>query len=179
MAEKQNGRASSNKNLLSSNRAFSQLLYDLTYIRALSDAVRRELAAELDLTAPQFNVLLVIAERTAREGISVTDIADYLHVTGPFVTHECNKLELMKMVVKTSNPDDGRSILLKLSAEGENKLRGISDKMQSCADWFLDGVTREELRKLKMTLGKLIRGGQEAMVEITRPRKAQRFWRNG
>src|ERR1700738_1882881 len=179
MAENRNGRASTKKNSLSSDRTFSQLIHDLTYIRELSGAVRRQLASELDLTAPQFNVLLVIAEHAGAGGISVTDIADYLHVTGPFVTHECNKLELKKMVIKTPNPDDGRSVLLRPSAAGENKLRGISGKMQSCADRFLDGVTREELRKLTMPLGQLIRGGQEAMVETTRPRKALRFWRSG
>src|ERR1700738_4349923 len=170
MAENRNGRASTKKNSLSSDRTFSQLIYDLTYIRDLSDAVRRRLASELDLTAPQFNVLLVIAEHAGTGGISVTDIADCLHVTGPFVTHECNKLEIKKMVVKTPNPSDGRSILLTPSAEGGNKLRGISAKMKSSADRFLDGVTRKELRTLMTTLEKLIRGGEEAMVETSRPR---------
>jgi DNA-binding MarR family transcriptional regulator len=177
--ENQNRRASTKKNALNSDRTFSQLIYDLTYIRELSDAVRRRLASELDLTTPQFNVLLVIAEHAGTGGISVTDIADCLHVTGAFVTHECNKLELKKMVVKTPNPSDGRSILLRPSAEGGSKLRGISAKMQSCADRFLDGVTREDLRTLAATLEKLIRGGEEAMMETSRPRKPLRFWRSG
>src|SRR4051812_30977086 len=96
------------------NENLARLLYSVKRMADIYGAILRQLGSEIDLTASQLNILLAVGEHGTTEGVSVRDVADYLRVSGPFITHETNKLEQRQLVAKRSNPFDGRSTLLKL-----------------------------------------------------------------
>jgi DNA-binding MarR family transcriptional regulator len=118
-----------------SDRRFRQFLYDFSVLAAHLEFARAYLASQIDLTSPQYNIVMIIAQYQRAAGISVSDVAQHLHVSTAFITSEVGKLEQMGLVEKRQNPNDGRGVLLRLTALGESRgrfsstssNRGVSD----------------------------------------------------
>ena len=70
------------------DRDFRQLLYDISIAAAHLESARSYLAGHMDVTPPQYNMVMIIAQYEGQSGISVSEIASHLHVSNTFVTSE-------------------------------------------------------------------------------------------
>jgi MarR family transcriptional regulator, organic hydroperoxide resistance regulator len=154
----------------SSDGAVRHLLHNLAYLSELQDAVRRQIAAEIELTLPQFNVLMTIRQQAGATGVSVGDVAEALHVTGAFVTTETNRLAAKRLVLKMPNPSDGRSTLLKPSSYAEDRIAAVADRLRHYNARFFGLIDKDALAALGASLAKLVRGGESALLELSAPR---------
>ena len=75
-----------------SDHDLRKLLYDVFTVGARLEEIRRELAARINLSGPQFTIMTAIAELEGSKGVSVGQVAEYLHVTQSFITVESGKL---------------------------------------------------------------------------------------
>ncbi|TCO46658.1 MarR family winged helix-turn-helix transcriptional regulator [Actinocrispum wychmicini] len=82
--------------------------------RAVTD-VYRPLLAELDITYPQYLVLLVLWERDARP---VKEIASALQLDYGTVSPLLKRLETRGLVTRQRTPDDERTVVISLTPEG-------------------------------------------------------------
>jgi DNA-binding MarR family transcriptional regulator len=153
-----------------SNNTMRQLLYDFAYLGELNDALQRYSASELNLTSPQFNIMMYAYKAGTSGGVSIRDVAEYLHVSGPFITHEANKLEDRHLLIRTPNPADGRSTLLRLTAHAEAQMRAISEKVRHYDDRFFGRMDNDDLAQLMALLDRLIDGGESLLSEISAPK---------
>ena len=76
-----------------SDHSLRRLLYDFFTVSARMETVKRYLGERLGITAPQYTIIMAVAELQGKTGVSVGRVGDYLHVTGPFVTMESGKLQ--------------------------------------------------------------------------------------
>jgi DNA-binding MarR family transcriptional regulator len=135
---------------------FRQFLYDFSVLAAQLEAARAYLATHVGVTSPQYNILMVIARKQGDNGVSVSDVARYLHVTGAFITAEVRKLENVGLVEKRPNPNDARSTLLRLSLEGEARIRDVEPERLFVNDNLFQHLSGEDFQHLSTTLSSLL-----------------------
>ncbi len=109
-----------------SDLRFRQLLYDFSVLGSSLEEARAYLASLSGLTSPQYNVVMIIAQYQGAKGVSVTSVAQHLHVTTAFITLETGRLERSGWIEKRQNPSDGRGILLRLTKKGESNVQRIA-----------------------------------------------------
>lgn len=77
--------------------------------------VYRELLKDLDITYPQYLVMLVLWER---DGLTVGEIAERVFLDSPTVTPLLKRLETAGLVSRDRSPTDERQVLITLTDAG-------------------------------------------------------------
>jgi DNA-binding MarR family transcriptional regulator len=139
-----------------SDHRFRQFLYDFSVLATELETARAHLAAQIGVTSPQYNILMIIARNQGEDGVSVSEVARYLHVSGAFITSEVRKLENIGLVEKRANPNDARSILLKLSPEGEARVRDVEPERLIVNDNLFQNLSGEDFQHLSRILASLL-----------------------
>ncbi|MDP9994027.1 DNA-binding MarR family transcriptional regulator [Variovorax boronicumulans] len=134
---------------------FRQLLYDISVVSTLLESAREYLAGRLGVTSPQYNIVMVVA-RSGGDGVSVSDVATRLNVTGAFVTNEVKKLVKGDLIVKKTNPDDGRGVLLSLTPSGYAKVRALEPDLLMVNNRLFGTLSKADFHDLARIMGSLI-----------------------
>lgn len=138
------------------DRAFRQLLYDLAIAATHLESAREYLARRLGVTSPQYNMLMVIAQYEGSAGLTVSDVAAHLHVSNTFVTTEIKKLERAGLVAKEANPLDARSVLLRLTPDGEARIQALGPDLLFVNNPLFRNISKEDFRHLSRIVASLI-----------------------
>ena len=118
-----------------------QLCFPLYALSREITGLYRPLLEELDLTYPQYLVMLVLWEQ---DGLAVCDLGSRLLLDSGTLTPLLKRLELKGFVTRTRCTDDERVVHLFLTDSG-----------RSLREQALD-IPVEELNALKITLNKII-----------------------
>jgi DNA-binding MarR family transcriptional regulator len=135
---------------------FRQLLYDIAIAAAHLESARSYLATKMGLTPPQYNMVMIIAQFEGPTGISVSDVAAHLHVNNTFVTTEIKKLARMGLVAKEPNPADARSVLLRLTPQGEERVRALEPELLFVNDRLFGGMSKADFQSLSRIVASII-----------------------
>jgi DNA-binding MarR family transcriptional regulator len=135
---------------------FRQLLHDFSALAATLEMARAHLASIIGLTAPQYNIVMVLGNHQNAGGICVSDVAKRLHVSTAFITSEAGNLEQAGLVSKRPNPGDGRGVLLRLTPRGEALVRRVGPERQRVNDHLFNSLTAKRFRDLSKTLTTLL-----------------------
>ena len=127
--------------------SFRRLIYDILTMSANFERIRERMAATLGLTGIQYHILMAVAEVGKGKPVTVSAIADHLHITGAYVTMETRKLARMGLVDKCRNPDDRRSVLLSLTDDGGNKLEGFAPQLREINDTLFCDIGPKTFRQ--------------------------------
>jgi DNA-binding MarR family transcriptional regulator len=126
-----------------SDRDFRHMVYDLLTVCVRMQEVRDRLAAEMEVSGPQYRLLMAIFHlQDEIGGAGVGAVARQLHVSGPFVTAQANRLVVLGLVEKRPNPDDGRGVLLCLTGDGMQRIVQSLPVIQRANDAFFGSVDR-------------------------------------
>jgi DNA-binding MarR family transcriptional regulator len=125
----------------------------LTTTNLVQTELRRRLRIEFDTTLPRFDLMAQL-ERYP-EGLRMTELSRRMMVTGGNVTGITDHLEKEGLVVRDADPDDRRSITVRLTPEG----RTLFDRMAKAHEqWVVEmfgGLSLDEKSKMHDRLGKL------------------------
>jgi DNA-binding MarR family transcriptional regulator len=149
-----------------SDHSLRKLLYDFFTVSAHMDAVKQYLGGRSGLTAPQYTIMMAVAELQGKNGVSVGRVGEYLHVTGTFVTIESGKLLKKGFMEKRSDLQDKRLTLLSLAPKGAKALQALFPELQQINDIFFELGSRTEFERLCKTVEKLVGNGQRALALI-------------
>jgi len=157
----------------SSDARFRQMIYDLLHLDAEIGEARDRLGAALGISGPAYAILMTIAraDEPADQptGIRVRDVAERLHVSGAFVTAEANKLLRDGLVCKARDPDDGRAVRLRLSAQGHRRILDLAPQIRAVNDHFFGELTREEFEILSKVAARAGRKSAAAFFDAFLP----------
>lgn len=145
---------------------FRQLVYDLLTISVRMETVRTHLARRIGITGPQYSVLVAIAQFQGANGVSVSKVAEVLHVSAAFITGETRQLERRGLLIKSVNPRDRRGVLLRLTATGEQQMIAISPAITAVNDQFFSPLSRTAFRTLADCAAQLVCSSREAVNVI-------------
>ncbi|MNE35438.1 Organic hydroperoxide resistance transcriptional regulator [compost metagenome] len=128
----------------------NQLCFPLYALSRKVTAHYKPLLEELDLTYPQYLVMLLLWEH---QTLSVKELGDHLMLDSGTLTPLLKRLEQKKIVVRKRSEEDERIVLISLTEEGkqlQNKAVEVPVKLQCSLNLSDDDITiaRSQIIKL-------------------------------
>jgi DNA-binding MarR family transcriptional regulator len=145
---------------------FRRMVYDLFTIADRMEAVRNYHAQRLGITAPQYSVLMAIAQFQGATGVGVGALAKTLHVSSAFIASETGKLARAGLVTKRQNPHDRRGVLLCLTEVARQKVTRLTPQIRSINDSFFAPLDRTAFTQFSTTAASLVRSSQIVMQRL-------------
>ena len=151
-----------------SDREFRRLIHRMLIGSARLAAVRECIAERIGVSGTQYTMLMAVLRLQGSAGISITELADYLEVTGPHVTGVIGKLAAQGFVRKMANPKDRRGVLVRLTPMGRKRLLAAFDFIANVNDRLFEGVGREEYRAISNFHARFMNNTQATLDWIDR-----------
>jgi DNA-binding MarR family transcriptional regulator len=151
-----------------SDQQFRRLVQDLLTVSRRLEMARDYFGRRINVTGPQYNLLMTVAQLQGTTGVSVGSVAQAMHVSSAFVTSETGKLSDVGLIRKRPNPNDGRGALLSLAPAGRLKIDRLIGEIRTVNDLFFGLLGAKPFAELCAIAGALVRGSSEAMRHIER-----------
>ena len=149
-----------------SDQQFRRLVQDLLTVSRRLETARDYFGRRINVTGPQYNLLMTIAQLQDTTGVSVGSVAQAMNVSSAFVTSETRKLSDVGLIRKRPNPNDGRSALLSLSPAGRVRIDRVIGEIRTVNDLFFGLIGARAFTELCASAGAFVRGSNEAMRYI-------------
>jgi DNA-binding MarR family transcriptional regulator len=147
-----------------SDRIFRELLRDLMTMGSQLQELRAGLARQLGVSEPEYRVFLAIAQLQGEKGVSVSEVARHLGVSGAFVTMIVQRLARVGQVRKRPSATDRRGVLLTLTARGRAAMTAFSRRPQMVNDELFGDIDPTEFRLLADIVRRVVAGGERAIL---------------
>jgi DNA-binding MarR family transcriptional regulator len=151
-----------------SDAAFRETIYALLQGAGRLSACRDAFGRALGLTGSQFAVLIGIAYRQGRAGVTVRDLSKHVALAPTHVTTEIGRLIDGGLVVKRPNESDRRSVLVSLSKAGEKAIVEVSPFVRAINDMLFVDISPRDLAVVSKVARKLVVNSERAMTELAR-----------
>ena len=149
-----------------SDREFRDLIYGILSVSTLMLRARERFAEYIGVTAPQYSMMVVIAEA----GKATTgQVAGALHVSSSFVTAEIGKLVRRGIIAKTPNEADRRSALLALTPHGRELIVKLGAFRRLGNDMIFGSLTTAQARQLEELVRVLLADAERALHALDAP----------
>ena len=150
-----------------SDAEFRRLIYHVLSASAMLLKSRERFAAFIDVTAPQYSMMVSIGEAGSA---TIGQVAQAIHVSSPFVTAEIGKLVKRGIIDRQPNEADARSSLLTLSPLGKDLIRRLAPYRRTANDIIFGFLSPTEARHLSKTVEQLYANCERALHELDSPR---------
>ncbi|WP_282095398.1 MarR family winged helix-turn-helix transcriptional regulator [Epibacterium ulvae] len=131
-----------------SDAKFRKLLYEITALADRVETMRATFARHFGITRPQYNILFYIAQHQRDVGLTTRQVATALRVSSPHVVQEVNQLVRANLIEKSPNPDDGRSVLLRVSERGFVMIDDLAPTLRDVNDRLFQSISKSEFDQL-------------------------------
>lgn len=148
--------------------AFRQTVYLMVTAFGRLQTCRDAFGRAVGLTGSQFAVLIGAAYTQGATGVTIGRLAEHVQLAATHVTTEVGRLCRRGLLKKTLNPDDRRSVLVRLTARGEQKLTELAPFVRSVNDLLFAGIDREQFQELGAFLAHFVGNTEAALAEIRR-----------
>ncbi|WER44642.1 MarR family transcriptional regulator [Cupriavidus sp. WKF15] len=149
-----------------SDTEFRHLVNGLLPFAARLLTVRDGFGSLIGLTGVQYSLIRSIAHLSRQGDVTVNQLADHLHLSGPFITIETGKLKKLGLIDKKAHPEDRRKMLLTITPAGTRLLGELLPVQQRINDVLFDGVTRTEFKVLCSIVDRLVANGDRAALDL-------------
>ena len=142
-----------------SDAQFRQLIHDLIAYGHRLDACRDAFAAIVGVSGAQYEILMLVSRA---DGLSVGEVAARLHRSGAFITLEANRLVERGILRKSSDPDDGRRVLLSTTPKGLGLVERLAPYQRSINDVLFECLDARRFAQLRALARDLVACGDRA-----------------
>jgi DNA-binding MarR family transcriptional regulator len=149
-----------------SDRRFRALVYDLMTVAMRMNAVREHLARRMQVTGPQYSVLMGIAQFQDKGGVGVGALARLLHVSSAFIATETGKLGQAGLAEKRPNPRDRRRVILRLTTKGMALIEANAAEIRAINDEFFGQLDQRSFAAMSAAIALIEAGSRKAIGRI-------------
>ncbi len=148
-----------------SDDAFRQLVLDMLSMSARLQSIRDKFGAIAGVSGPHYSMMITIAHMT-KQGVAVTvsGLAEQLHVSGTFVTAELKKLARAGLVAKSANPSDRRSVIVTLTDTGAALIDSVRSIVRAGNDEIFRGLSSDDFKMLRRVMPGLVSALDDALI---------------
>jgi DNA-binding MarR family transcriptional regulator len=146
-----------------SDAEFRRLIHDLIAYGHRLDACRDAFAAIIGVSGVQYEILMLVS-RT--DGLAVGEVAARLHRSGAFITIEANKLVERGILDKSSDPSDGRRVLLVITPDGSRLAERLAPYQRRINDVLFECLDAKRFSQLRGLAGDLVACGDRAVAML-------------
>ena len=125
----------------------------LTCSHLIESEVRQRLRERFATTLPRFDLLAQLDR--APEGLTMGELSSRLMVSNGNVTGLADALAREGLVSRVPEPEDRRSLRLRLTAAGKRSFDAMTPVHEQWIDTMMQGLSRAEMAHLIELLGKL------------------------
>ena len=147
-----------------SDLAFRQMVHDSLAFSARLEAIRDGYARLIGLTGVQYTILISIYHLQYERNVSVSLVADHLHLSGAFITNEINKLVGMGLIEKSSDPEDGRRLVLRTTREAQKRLARLAEVQAEVNDEHFAPLAHGDFDTFRRLVGELVESTDRALA---------------
>lgn len=147
---------------------FRETLYLMALAFGRLATCREAFGRALGLTSSQFIVLIGTAYRQGDAGVSIRALADHTQLAATHVTTEVGRLIDKGLLTKEASPHDRRSVLVRLSRQGEEAVRTINPLQRRVNDLLFADVPRDDFAVVTGFLEQFALNSEYALAEIRR-----------
>ena len=145
---------------------FRRCVHNLLAYSARLETVRSGFGELIGLSGIQYTILITVAHLDDNKGIGVNRIARHLSLSGAFITIETGKLEKKGLVTKEQNPDDRRSVLVKVTEKGNAQLAELAPTQVQVNDALFASFSHKDFDRLNKLLLGMVQGAEDAAAMI-------------
>jgi DNA-binding MarR family transcriptional regulator len=138
--------------------AFRRTVDNLVDFAARLQQIREAIARQMQVSPPQYRILMALAHNTTGEPLSIGDLADRLGVSVPFAVNETRALAKAGLIEKRSATVDRRKVDLVLSAEGMAAVVKAGPAQRDVNDMLFGTLDKRKFE----ALGKLVKNMLES-----------------
>lgn len=140
------------------HEAALNVYFTASILKKRADAIFRTLG----LTDVQFNVLMLLVYQGGEDGgLSQAQLSEMMLVNRANITTLIDRMEKAGLVARTSDSQDRRTNIIKLTAKGKNLYTKAEPYYDQQIKKMMTGLNREEQKKLIATLEKVRAGLKE------------------
>jgi MarR family transcriptional regulator, organic hydroperoxide resistance regulator len=154
-------------------RTFRQFLHDFVSVAKHIEYGREEFGKALGVTAAEYSIIMLIAQRQAEGGMTPIEISRLLHLHNPYVILHLGKLVQRGILERHPHPDDGRSVLFALTPVGEQLVDRVTPLVRLANDAFFRSLSTEDMQELSRVFSGLARDADTAFRAIQLHRTRQ------
>jgi DNA-binding MarR family transcriptional regulator len=132
----------------------------LTCGNLIEGEVRARMRETFGTTLPRFDLLAQLDR--ARDGLTMGELSSRLMVSNGNVTGLTDALEREGLVSREPEPDDRRSLRIRLTPAGKRAFDAMTPVHEEWIDMMMAGLTRAEMAHLLELLGKLKQSARRA-----------------
>jgi DNA-binding MarR family transcriptional regulator len=126
--------------------------------------VRSRLGRVIGLAGQKYTVLIAIAHLQHQDGgVGINEIADHLHLSSAFVTIETNGLLKAGLVIKRTNPQDRRRVLLMITPKAAKLLDKLTVVQAPVNDALFACLSTKDFASLGRMVSRLVETGDSAL----------------
>jgi DNA-binding MarR family transcriptional regulator len=133
-------------------------MYEICLLHAQSDRALRALIADrlngMNITMMEWLLLGVVANGKS-SGLTMSEIAEALHVTLPQVTALVNKLLPLKLIKQKSASTDRRSRVVTITSKGQLTLDDANKTLDKAMEEWFDGLSTDQRTSYSAVLKQL------------------------
>ena len=147
-----------------SDGQFRRLVHNLFAFGSRHEAMRAGHGARIGLTGIEYTFLVSIRHLEDEGDVSVKQLSDHLHLSGPFATTMVGKLIQRGLVTKEIDESDRRRVCLKVTQYGHDLLSELAPAQRQVNDVQFGCLSKSEFNTLLALLDKLIASGDQALA---------------
>jgi DNA-binding MarR family transcriptional regulator len=102
-----------------------QFIWDVISINTHLEEIRSNWARMLDITCPQWLILMAVNDLDQGKGISVREVSTKLHVDPSFVTTQTKSLEKHGFMRRVASKEDARVVLMSLTDKAHKQIANL------------------------------------------------------
>jgi DNA-binding MarR family transcriptional regulator len=155
-----------------SDLQFRETIYRMVFAFSRMASFREAFGRHLSLTGSQFIVLIGVAYRQEKEGVSIRALADHTRLAATHVTTEVGRLMNKGLLTKSANARDRRGVLVRLSSKGEAAIRSVNPLLRRVNDCLFQNVSREDFAVVTRFFATYALNSENALAEIRRAEQA-------
>jgi len=120
------------------------------------DRLTERTVSVFGINTGEFRLLLLMHRQAPGTRMSAGALAERLNLSSSAMTNRLDRLEERGLILRERDPDDRRSVLVSITARGEDVVGQAVEQQAKRESDFLGALTPEEQRRLNASLRSLI-----------------------
>jgi DNA-binding MarR family transcriptional regulator len=147
-----------------SDEGFRAFVHGMLAFAARLEAVRSGFAGIIGLKGIQYTILISVNHLEQRGEVSVSTIAEHLHVSGAFVTIETGKLMKLGLLTKRPDAKDRRRVCLSVTPKGCDLLKDLVPTQVHVNDVLFEFLDVPQFRQFRGMVDRMTACGDRAVA---------------
>jgi DNA-binding MarR family transcriptional regulator len=144
-----------------------QLTWEMTSINVQLDALCRFRGKALDISGPQWTILMALAHLDEGDGVPVNAVSKLLHVDPSFVTTQSKLLEKRGFVRRKPSTTDGRVVQMSLTDRTYKHLASAASQQAAINQFIFSNFDTREFAEFTSKLTALKSRLEKARLRLT------------